>query len=96
MKFSGFVFVLYTCAGFGWSSINFLHTGWRGALFWICAERSDDDVETQSQDVFWFLYCQAGGEGTGGSLGDWEETQLGEVTPTDQRHSRPWNTILST
>ena len=26
------------CAGFGWDTVDFLHSSWYGAMFWICAE----------------------------------------------------------
>lgn len=34
-----------TCAGFGWGGVNFLHNSWQGAVFGICAEHSDDNIE---------------------------------------------------
>jgi len=33
-----------TCAGFGWDRVNFLHSSWYGATFWICADHSVDDT----------------------------------------------------
>jgi len=31
------------CADFGWDRVNFLHSSWDGAMFWICAENSVDN-----------------------------------------------------
>lgn len=32
------------CVGFGWGSVNVLHSSWCGAVFWICAENRADDT----------------------------------------------------
>ena len=32
------------CAGFGWHRLNFLHSSWYGAMFWICAGNSVDNA----------------------------------------------------
>ena len=77
------------CAGFDW--VNFLHSSWYGAMFWICAENSADTqrcfsscwaVLNQSQGLFCFSSHQWGGWGC---TRGWEGTQPGQLTPTDQR-----------
>ena len=30
-------------AGFGWDRVNFLHSSWYGAVFWICDENGVDN-----------------------------------------------------
>ena len=35
---------LLHCAGFGWDRVNFLHSSWYGAMFWICAGNSGDNT----------------------------------------------------
>ena len=32
------------CADFVWGRVNFLHSNWYGATFWICAENSVDNT----------------------------------------------------
>jgi len=32
------------CAGFGWGRVNFPHSSWDGAVFWICGENSVDNT----------------------------------------------------
>jgi len=36
------------CAGFGWDRVNFLHSNWYEAMFWICAENSIDNTRMSS------------------------------------------------
>ena len=33
------------CTGFGWGRVNFLPSGWYGAVFWICVEHRVDNTE---------------------------------------------------
>ena len=81
------------CAGFGWDRVNFLPSSWYGAMFQICAENGADDTGmfslllssayTESRP-FPLLTPphQRRGWGCGRS---WEGTQLGQLTPADQR-----------
>lgn len=84
--------LLSHCAGFGWVKINFLTVAGMG-LLWICAENCVDNTDyflllqssacTASWSFLFFilLYQQEGC----GCTRMWEETQPGQVTPTDQR-----------
>lgn len=87
-------FNILGCAGFRWDRVNFLHSELYRAVVWICAEHRADNIEifcccccccwtelTQSQCLFCFLYCHKG-NGAGCA---WEETQMGQVTQSDQR-----------
>ena len=89
------------CAGFGWDTVNFLHSSWYGAVCWICAENSVDNP-----GMFSFLLSSAYTEprpllpltppaSSWGCTRSWEGTQLGQLTPTDQRdipyHMTSWS-----
>ena len=81
------------CASFGWDRVNFLHSNWYGATFWICVGNSVDNT-----GMFSFLLSSAYPEprallllppphqraGWGGTR-SWEGTQPGQLTPTDPR-----------
>ena len=41
-----------SCTGFGWDGVNFPHSSWYGAMFWICDQNS---VHT----LFWLLLNSA-------------------------------------
>jgi len=32
------------CAGFGWGRVNYLHSSYYAAMFWICVENSVDST----------------------------------------------------
>lgn len=43
---------LAACAGFGWERVNFLHSIWSRAVFWICSGNivdNTDDLVTAEQ-----------------------------------------------
>ena len=63
------------CAGFGWDRVNFLHSSWYGAMFWICAENSVDNTRDVLVIAEQCLH----------RIKAWEGTQPGQLTPTDQR-----------
>ena len=80
-------------ACFGWDRVNFLHSSWYGAMFWICAENSVDNsgmfslllssAYTASRP---FLLLTPPHQRVGwGCTRSWEGTQLGQLTPTDKR-----------
>ena len=80
------------CAGFGWDRVNFLHSSWYGATFWICAGNSVGNTAmfqlllssayTESRP---FLLLTPPHQRVGWGCTSWEGTQLGQLTPTDQR-----------
>ena len=84
---------LVRCAGFGWGRVNFLHSSWYGAMFWICDENSVDNTGmfslllssayTESRP---FLLLKPPHQRVGwGCTRGREGTQPGQLTPTDQR-----------
>lgn len=61
-------------ASFEWGRVNFLHSSWYGAMFWIYDEsyvdNSRDVLVTaqkclQSQGLFWSSPCPSSKEGSG-------------------------------
>jgi len=37
--------IIEVCDDFGWGRLNFLHSSWYGAIFWICAGNSVGNTE---------------------------------------------------
>ena len=86
-------YLIDDCAGFNWYRVNFLHSSYCGAMFWICAENSIDNTE-----MFLLLLSSAYIESRPFLLltpphqwagwrctRRWEGTQPGQLTPADQR-----------
>ena len=86
-------FNIFICAGFDWNRVNFFHSSYYGTMFWICAENSIDNTGvfslllsrayTQSRP---FLLLTPPHQRAGwGCTRNWEGTQSGQLSPTDQR-----------
>ena len=81
------------CAGFGWDRVNFLRSSWYGAMFWICAEDSVGNTgmfslllsSAYTEPRPFLLLPPPHQRGGWGGIRSWEGTQLGQLTPTDQR-----------
>lgn len=79
-------------AGFGWGQVNFIHSSWYGAVFWICAENSADNTDC-------FIVAEQGLNRAKAFSAPHptpparrlvytralERTHLGQLTPTDHR-----------
>lgn len=61
--------------------VNFLHSGWYGAVFWICAEHSVDNIEmflsllsrVCTEPRPFLLLMLPHWKGSWGCMGGWEE-----------------------
>lgn len=84
------------CAGFGWGRVNFLHSSWCKTMFWICAGISVVNIgimqrcfsllqtstgKVKAFSIFITPYQQVGWE----CIKSWEDTQLVQLTTTNQR-----------